>query len=668
MAKSGRNNSEKRMIRQKTGLVFVAAAFLCIILTTVIVRTVTVDPLLVSAAFGMLYLGVCLVAWLLLDGRRKQEIPEKLKPIMGRIMFEAVVKMDAPVFICDAAERIIWYNTATEAMCGKRKLYGETVRDVFFVSLADLRRDIGTRGTRLMYDGRSFMAQYHHIKTDEDDFTLIVTTETTEIDSLSRRMTDDALVISYLIIDNLSEMIQYDTEHYRPVAAKIDEILRDWAEEYGAVLKEYERDKYLLITQECELRQMIAHKFDILDRVRAVKAGETNLPLTISMGVGSVSGSYEEKEKAAHAALDMALQRGGDQAAVKTDESMDFYGGVTKTVQKRTNVRARVVSNELMAQIKSASNVIIMGHKRADFDAFGSCVGLARIAMFCGARVNIAIDLADRALIGCRDIIAECADYDGIFVSAADALDMLETKTLVIVADVNNLDITEEPELARRTEKLAVIDHHRKMSEFEREPDVEYIEPSASSACELVAEMLEQVLPKDGLTATEANLMLAGITLDTRRFTKNTGTRTFSVAMYLRDRGADPARIQGLFRESFDDYRREAQFRGNVRIYRDIYAITTIDDGENAAGDRIIASKAADNLLMVDGIKASFAVVKEGEYVHVSARSTGEINVQLIMEEMGGGGHFDGAAVQCKAESTDEVIESLMQAIDKRDS
>ena len=667
MAKNSRN-SEGEIVKRTTAAAFIGAALLCIVLFALLTALTDANPLLLALGVAVLYAGVCVAIYLIAEAKGRQEIPEKLKPIMGRIMFEAVVKMDSPVFICDSAERMIWFNSSMEEMCGKRKLYGETVYDVFGVSLADIRKNIGSgeeNGTHIVYGDRGFAAQYHHIKTDEEDFTLIVTTETTEIDTLNRKMNSDGLVAAYIIIDNLNEMMQYDTEHYRPAAAKIDEILREWAAEYSAILKEYERDKYLLITREGELERMIAQKFDILDRVRDVRAGETNLPLTISMGVASVTGSYEEKEKAAHSALDMALQRGGDQAAVKTDDSMEFYGGVTKTVQKKTNVRARVISNELMTEIKNASNVIIMGHKRADFDAFGSCVGLARIALYCGARVNIVIDTADRNLLGCREIMAETKEFDGLFVSTADALDLLETGTLVIISDANNLEIVEEPELAKRTEKLAVIDHHRKMSEFEREPDVEYIEPSASSASELVAEMLEQVLPKDALTVPEANVLLAGITLDTQQFTKNTGTRTFSVAMYLRDRGADPALIRGLFRESFEDYRREAQFRGNVEIYRGVYAITTVDENEGDS-DRVIASKAADNLLMVDGIKASFAIVREGDAVHISARSGGEINVQLIMEEMGGGGHFDGAAVQCRDKSTEEVIASLKAAIDSK--
>ena len=652
-------------MRKETAAIFVISAVLCIIIFAIGASVGNLSPIFLGAFVLVIYGVICSVSYYFLEKHKKTGINnETLAPVMGRIMFDAVVKMTAPVFICDSSERIIWYNTATEELWSEtNKLYGETVEELFGVTLVDIRRDLHEKGARLTCEGRSFLAKFNHIKTDDNDFALITTTETTEIDELNAKIEGEELVVCYIIIDNLGEMIQYDSEEYRPAAAKIDDILRDWADEYGGILKEYERDKYIFITQTRVLDELILRKFDILDRVRAVKAGDTNLPLTISLGVSSIHGSYEDKERAAHAALDMALQRGGDQAVVKGDGSIDFYGGITKSVQKRTNVRARVVSNELMSAMKSASNVLIMGHKYADFDSFGSCVGLARIAMYCGARVNIVINMADRNISGCRSMLESEEDFLGVFVNASTGLDLLETGTLVIVTDVNNLAITEEPELAYRTDKLAVIDHHRKMSEFKREPDVEYIEPSASAACEIVAEMLEQVLPKDDLSSAEANVMLAGINLDTKQFTKNTGTRTFSAAMYLRDRGADPTEVQALFRQSFDDYMRETKFRRNVEIYRGSCAITIVEDSDGA--DRVIAAKAADNLLTVEGIEASFAAIRMGDTVHLSARSAGAINVQLILEEMGGGGHYDSAGAQCSGESMEEIITRLKAAIDK---
>ena len=664
MPKHGKQKNDLRGIRKETAIIFVVAAFLCLILYMAVSSSGESNTLYSGIFVLVLYALICLAVYFLLEKQKKNKNgSENLAPVMGRIMFDAVVKMNTPVFICDSTERIIWYNNATEELrSDKNKLYGELISDLFGVTLADIRSDRSEKGARISCEGRTFLAKYNHIKTDDNDFALIMTAETTELDRLTEKMEGDEAVVCYIIIDNLAEMMQYDSEQYRPAAAKIDEIIRDWAEEYGGILKEYERDKYIFITEARVLDELIVGKFDILDRVRAVKAGDTNLPLTISMGVSNIHGSYQDRERSAHAALDMALQRGGDQAAVKGDGSIDFYGGVTKGVQKRTNVRARVVSNELISAVKNSTNVIIMGHKNADFDSLGACVGLCRIVKYCGVKANIVINMADGNLMGCRNILDADEDYPAAFVDSARALDLLETGSLVIVADVNNLAKTEEPELAYRTEKLAVIDHHRKMSEFSREPDVEYIEPSASSTCELVSEMLEQVLPKDDLSPAEANVMFAGITLDTNQFTKNVGTRTFSAAMYLRDRGASPSDVQMLFRESFDDYMREVKFRRNVEIYRNSCAITIVNDSDG--GDRVIAAKAADNLLKVDGIEASFALICLGDVVHISARSQGRINVQLILENMGGGGHFDSAGAQC-ARDVDNVVKELKSSIDK---
>ena len=658
-------NSGMQGIRKETAIIFVLSAFLCLTLYIVILSATEADKLYSGIFIIALYAIICLLVYFLIERQKKiKSGDETLAPVMGRIMFDAVVKMNTPVFICDSSERIIWYNNATEELhSDKNKLYGELLSELFGVTLADIRSNRSENGAKLNCEGRSFLVKYNHIKTDDNDFALIMTTETTELDALSAKMESEETVVCYIMIDNLAEMMQYDSEQYRPAAAKIDEIIRDWADEYGGILKEYERDKYIFITVSRVLDELIAGKFDILDRVRAVRAGDTNLPLTISMGVSNITGTYKDREKAAHAALDMALQRGGDQAAVKGDGSIDFFGGVTKGVQKRTNVRSRVVSNELMSAAKNATNVIIMGHKNADFDAIGACVGLYRIVKYCGVRANIVINTSGGGLIGCYKILEGDEDYPEAFVNSERALDLLETGTLVIVTDVNNLENCEIPELAYRTEKLAVIDHHRKMSEFKNEPDVEYIEPSASSTCEIVAEMLEQVLPKDDLSPAEATVMLAGITLDTKQFTENVGTRTFSAAMYLRDRGASPSDVQELFRESFDDYMREAKFRRNVEIYRGICAITIVDDLDIA--DRVIAAKAADNLLKVVGIEASFALIKLGNTIHISARSKGRLNVQLVLENMGGGGHFNSAGAQCIDKNLSEVVTELKLSIDK---
>ncbi len=620
-----------------------------------------------GCVLGALYVVVIWLAHRLLNRRRGPK-NENLSPVMGRIMFDAVVKLPTPVFICDEDERILWYNTATEALySSKNKLYGESVKELFGVGLAEIRNPENGESVMLTCEGRHFLARYTAIKTDDNDFCLIMTDEITEEEHLRKRLVDEELAAAYIYVDNFAEMMQYDSENYRIAAAKIDEVLRDWAEECGGILKEYERDKYLFLMEKRVLAHCVARKFDVLDRVRAVRAGDFELPMTISMGVSNVSGSLADREKAAHTALDMALQRGGDQAVVKGDASIDFYGGITKTVQKRTNVRSRVVSGELVSAMKKASNVLVMGHRNADFDSIGSCVGLTRLAMYCGARVNMIVNRSDRNLTGMLELLGTEEDFLGVLIDEAAAFDLVETGTLVVVGDVNNVAIMESPELARRAGTLAIIDHHRKVAEFDRPVAVEYIEPSASSASELVAEMLEQVLPKDELPSQEATLLLSGIILDTQQFTRSTGTRTFSAAMFLRDCGAMPEVVMAMNRTSMDDYQREGRFRQNILLYRGQCAIAcaqTDNAAEAGPADRIIAAKAANNLLSVEGIEASFALMKIGDVIHISARSSGSLNVQLILEKIGGGGHYDAAGAQLSGITMREAVEQLKAAID----
>lgn len=620
-----------------------------------------------GCVLGALYVVVIWLAHRFLNRRRGPK-NENLSPVMGRIMFDAVVKLPTPVFICDEDERILWYNTATEALySSKNKLYGESVKELFGVGLAEIRNPENGDSVMLTCEGRHFLARYTAIKTDDNDFCLIMTDEITEEDHLRKRLVDEELAAAYIYVDNFAEMMQYDSENYRIAAAKIDEVLRDWAEECGGILKEYERDKYLFLMEKRVLAHCVARKFDVLDRVRAVRAGDFELPMTISMGVSNVSGSLADREKAAHTALDMALQRGGDQAVVKGDASIDFYGGITKTVQKRTNVRSRVVSGELVSAMKKASNVLVMGHRNADFDSIGSCVGLTRLAMYCGARVNMIVNRSDRNLTGMLELLGTEEDFLGVLIDEAAAFDLVETGTLVVVGDVNNVAIMESPELARRAGTLAIIDHHRKVAEFDRPVAIEYIEPSASSASELVAEMLEQVLPKDELPSQEATLLLSGIILDTQQFTRSTGTRTFSAAMFLRDCGAMPEVVMAMNRTSMDDYQREGRFRQNILLYRGQCAIAcaqTDNAAEAGPADRIIAAKAANNLLSVEGIEASFALMKIGDVIHISARSSGSLNVQLILEKIGGGGHYDAAGAQLSGITMREAVEQLKAAID----
>jgi len=589
---------------------------------------------------------------------------QTLSPVLGNIMVDTVMRFSSPVFICDEAEeRLIWYNRAFAAVTeSKVQLYGHRAEEYLSRSVVDILTENASDGAAVSVGERSFRARVHTFRAKEKGFCIVSLTDVTETERLYKQLAQSEAVVAYILMDNLEELLQYEQERFRSVALEIENVLREWAAEAEGVLKEYERDRYLFVFEARHLDDFIVRKFDILDKIRNIRIGDAKVPVTISVGVANVRGEFAEKERAASAALDMALQRGGDQVVVKNESGIEFYGGRTKTMQKRTKVRARVIANELILHLSRASNVLIMGHKYADFDAFGAAVGMARLALFCGNRVNIVTDLRDPNLAGCRQMLSGVSEYEDVLIDTSDALDLVSAQTLLIVVDVNNPEKMESPELFRNIDNVVVIDHHRKTAEFEKNPLISYIEPSASAACELVAEMLEQVLPETLLRPAEANLMMAGILLDTKQFTKNTGTRTFSAALYLRDRGAIPAESQNLFKTDLDDFIREAKFRSNVVIYRGIMAIA-LGEGEGDAGDRIAAAKAADKLLTVEGVQASFALIRIGDVVHISARSGDVINVQLILEKLKGGGHFDMAAAQVTSTLHDALVQ-LKGAID----
>ena len=620
--------------------------------------------ILCGAAFVLIVGSVSLIGFLTLGHGPHGADSQILSPVLGNIMVDTVMKQASPVFICDEAEeRIIWYNHAFAAATEEKiQLYGHSAGEYLSRSVADMLSENAADGAYVALKEHSCRARIQTIRAKGKGFSVVTLTDVTEMERLYSQLAQSEAVVAYILMDNLDELLQYEHEKFRTVAVEIETVLREWANEAEGILKEYERDRYLFVFEARHLDDFIVRKFDILDKIRDIRIGDAKLPVTVSVGVANVRGAFTEKERAAAAALDMALQRGGDQVVVKNEAGIEFYGGRTKTVQKRTKIRARVIANELILHLSRASNVLIMGHKYADFDAFGAAVGVARVAMFCGNQVNIVTDLRDPNLTGCRRMLENEPDYKDVLVDATEALDLVSAHTLLIVVDVNNPEKYESPELFQNVDNVVIIDHHRKTAEFEKTPLISYIEPSASATCELVSEMLEQVLPENLLRPAEANLMMAGILLDTKQFTKNTGTRTFSAALYLRERGAVPQESQNLFKTDLDDFIREAKFRSNVVVYRGVTAIA-LGEGEGEAGDRIAAAKAADKLLSVEGVQASFALIRIGDVVHISARSGDAINVQLILEKLKGGGHFDMAAAQVTATLHDALVQ-LKAAID----
>ncbi|MBQ8332092.1 MAG: DHH family phosphoesterase [Clostridia bacterium] len=509
----------------------------------------------------------------------------------------------------------------------------------------------------------SYRVECHPIQSKGKPYYMLVFHDVTELTELSTLYHNNLTAVGYIVLDNLEEIAQYVKVSYQTEARQAESILKEWAADMGGVLREYDRNKYFLLFSREMLATCIKNKFDILDTIRGVRIGDDNMPITVSMGIATTSDSLAGRERDALVALDLALQRGGDQVVLKSETGNFYFGGRTKSQQKRTRGHSRIIAGKLCSMISGASNVIVMGHSNPDFDSIGACVGIAALALHLGVDVKIVTDTESENFKACTSRLVELADYKSIFVDGVVGLGESSFGTLLIVVDANNFSILEAPEIAAHSFKTAVIDHHIKKDEFEHEPQLSYIDPSASSTCELISEILEQTLPVGVLRKEEANILMAGIMVDTKNFTRTVGTRTFAAALYLRGAGASTEYARTFFEEAFEDYRAEAQFGSEARIYRNQIAITSIE-GSGTSHDRIAAAKAADKLLTVRNVCAAFALIRIGSVVHVSARSDGSVNVQLILEKIGGGGHFDVAGAAIAESELKDAEQLLIRAID----
>ena len=578
-----------------------------------------------------------------------------------------------PSLLCNKSGTVAWCNKAFLAAADLPNLEPD-------VTMGDLCKKV-TPSTLALRDGNicrigDYLYRYDFVKMPSGgEYRLVSFRNVTEWNKTAesygklRELYDnDRSAVAYIIIDNVEDMLQNVQEQFRDATSRVADLLQEWIWSMGGVIRSYERDKYIAVFNRKGLEQCIRTRFDILDRVRSIHAGEA-LPMTVSMGVSCIEkGSLYEREELAKAALDIALQRGGDQVVYKNETGTDYYGGKTKAIYKRANVRARAVGTRLIEMMDKSGGVLIMGHKYGDYDSFGATVGIARLAMHLSVpSVHIVANRSDGNLSACFDKISACPEYREVFISAEDAPSYVKPDTLLIVVDVNNFPHTECPRLLDLVENVAIIDHHTQSAVFDKDIALSYIEPSASSASEMVAEILEQHLGAKRLLKEEAELMLSGILLDTKQLIRNTGTRTFGAALFLRGEGADPGETNEFFKNEVTDLKKQAQFLSNVITYKEKLAIA-VCEGDTDASYRVIAAKAADRLLSGRGISASFAIVTIGGKVHISARSDGTVNVARILEELHGGGHFDSAGAQIEEDAGEETIEKLKHAIDKYSS
>ncbi len=498
-------------------------------------------------------------------------------------------------------------------------------------------------------------------KESENPIYILSLCDVTVLADLKKKYDESKVCIAYIAIDNIEDVLQYVHEKFRVAVSTVDEKLKTWADSLNATIKSYDNDKYIMFFDSVSLEACIQNRFSILDEIRQIRVGD-GVSITVSMGVSRMEGSLRDRELAARDAIDLALQRGGDQVVYIDNGVTEYYGGRTKSIYKRSNVRSRTFTNQLTSLMVRAENVLIMGHRYGDFDSFGASIGVARIAMTCGVKANIAVDFRDKNLEPCIRMMQSTAQYAQLFVDNADGLDLVGPDTLLVLVDHNDPGRSQFADIASKVNNIVVIDHHRKVEAFDDVVKSNYVEPSASSTCELLTEMLESSISSQNLLKEEADMLLAGILLDTKQFTRNTGTRTFGAAQYLRGAGANPTDVYALFKAVPDDLKKEARFHTSIFIFRECVAISCCEDNTDNSY-RIIASKAADKMLTLKGIEAAFTLVKIGDQIHISGRSTGTINVQLILEKLHGGGHFDVAGAQVVSESVMDVLEMLKASI-----
>ncbi len=495
------------------------------------------------------------------------------------------------------------------------------------------------------------------------DHSMLATTywlDITESEQMRQTLDMTRPSVAILMIDNYEDLMKACPESKRSaLLADIEGKLNDWCAGSGALLLSYDRDRYLFVMEEKDFAVYAEKKFDVLDAVRTVESG--GVTATLSIGVGRDGDSFESLFKNADLALEMALSRGGDQAVVKDRNNFEFYGGRSKTTEKRTKVKSRVMANALRELIDDARNVYVMGHKYADMDSLGAAAGICCISRKLGKKAQIVIDTENNAAHPVLRALQQMPEYAGVFVNGDTAFLHAQPDTLLVVVDTNRPDSVESEPLLESCTRVAVIDHHRRGSSYIDKMTLNYHEPYASSASELITELMQYLIEPADMLKSEAEALLAGIVLDTKNFTNRTGGRTFEAAAYLRRCGADTQDVQRMFQSDLDAMVTRYAIMRQAEIYHGDIAIVAADE----AYDRVTAAKAADELLTIRGIRASFVMYRKDDGVYMSARSLGEVNVQVILEALGGGGNSTTAGGQAKGITVAEAKEKLLAAIDK---
>lgn len=597
----------------------------------------------------------------------------------SQIQRKMLHELDIPYGLLDETGRIFWSNELLDELIGNNDLKNKniiSVFDKFDISCLEFE-DANRNEFNMKFNDGEYKVVLKKFAMDEAlSETKVVDTngnlisfylyDITYLSQLEKDYANEKLIVGHIYLDNYDELMQeVEAAKKTLTLALIDRKVAKYFGQYDGIVRKVENDKYFVFFKAKYLNQMQSDKFSILDEVKEVQTGD-KIDATLSIGLARGHESLIDNYELASTAIDLALGRGGDQAVLKDGNKVYYYGGKSKSVEKNSKVKSRVKATAFRDLLMEKENVYIMGHHLADNDAFGAAIGFYRIAKTLGKKVYIVLGEVTSSVKELVDYYKESDEYeDDLFISGSKAVDQITKNDVLIVVDCNRASYTEEPKLVNRAQTKVVVDHHRQKEDVIDEVQLSYLEVSASSSCELVAEIMQYIHETVKLTPKEADTMYSGIMIDTNNFTRRVGVRTFEAAGFLRKKGADIQEVNRMFRNKIEDYKAKAKTISNAEIYKDIFAIA-INDTDNVDSPTAVGAQTANELLMVKGVMASFVLTPYNNQIYISARSTDKKNVQLLMEEFGGGGHMTLAGAQVKGAKVEDVVRDLKKAIDKK--
>lgn len=631
------------------------------------------DMGIVFSAFVLVYSFTVIAMYIVCKARRVQELVD-FATGFAQVQKQLIKDLELPYGLMDSTGKIMWANTELA------KLVGDSGFKYIFTLFQEVTEDTlafeeGKKSVKVTYKDRNyaldldflgFDENFHEGEEEDKDNCLIAfyLFDETEENALRKKNMEQRLVTGLIYLDNYDDAIESVEDVRRSLlSALIERKINKYFSSMNAIVKKIEKDKYFLAIQQKYVSQLQSNKFSILDEIKSVNIGN-EMSVTASIGLGVNGETYVQSCDYARVAIDLALGRGGDQAVLKDGDKIYFYGGKTKQVEKNTRVKARVKAHALRELLETKEKVLIMGHQLSDIDAFGAAVGIYRVCRAVNKRAYIILNEITTSVKPLVDRFKKSEDYeDDMFIKNGKAMELVDSNTAVVVVDVNRPSYVECPDILKSTKAIVVLDHHRQSSEVIEGAALSYIEPYASSASEMVAEILQYIYDGLKLKQVEADALYGGIILDTQNFTNNTGVRTFEAAAYLRKNGANVMRVRQLFRDDMEDFRAKAEAIKNVEVYEEKYAITVLP-ADGLDSPTVVGAQTANELINIRGIKASFVLTDYNDKIYISARSTDEISVQLIMERLGGGGHLNTAGAQLEC-SVDEARAQIKGVIDE---